>query len=103
MTVPCQIAVIHNHTPIQNREKFGVDIGPVPLIMQTGANIVLSVRLQTFGREVLGSNPGEVSGIYQPAVVVVCVCVCVFVIGKESPNNPLLSAPKLYATVHSLV
>jgi hypothetical protein len=58
--------------------------------MQTVENIVLSVRLQTFAREVLGFNSGGILGIFR-----LRLSQSVFAVtDTEASSNPLLSPPK---------
>ena len=64
-SVKLQLFIITNPCRIQHRETHKVDLDLVPLVMQTVENTVSSARLQTFAREVLGSNSREMFGIFR--------------------------------------
>jgi len=65
-----------------------IDLHLVHLVIQTVENTVLSVRLQTFAHELLGSYSGEILEIFWLQLSVCAVT------DTESSNNPLLSPPK---------
>jgi hypothetical protein len=78
--------------------------------MEIVENTIVLVRLQTFDREIIGSNPGKLLGIFDfgflSLSVGVCACACVR-LPTQITKYPLLSPTKslpvqLYATVHPL-